>query len=53
MSISARGHHSPNLHFIRGEIIEISGVLTQADWQNPHTQLASRERHKTAAKSYG
>jgi len=33
-------HHSPNLHFIRGEIVEISGVLTQADWQNPHTQLA-------------
>ncbi len=33
-------HHSPNLHFIRGEIVEITGVLTQADWQNPHTQLA-------------
>jgi hypothetical protein len=33
-------HHSPNLHFIRSEIVEITGVLTQASWQNPHTQLA-------------
>jgi hypothetical protein len=33
-------HHSPNLHFIRGEIVEIDGILTAAEWQNPHTQLA-------------
>lgn len=39
-SFAAQAHHSPNLHFIRGEVIEIDGVLTQADWQNPHTQLA-------------
>jgi hypothetical protein len=39
-SHAAHSHHSPNLHFIRGEIVEIGGVLTAADWQNPHTQLA-------------
>ncbi|MFL2546720.1 MAG: DUF6152 family protein [Candidatus Rariloculaceae bacterium] len=38
--LAAQAHHSPNLHFIRGEIVEIGGVLTEADWQNPHTQLA-------------
>ena len=33
-------HHSPNLHFLRGEIVEIDGILSAAEWQNPHTQLA-------------
>ncbi len=40
LSPAVLAHHSPNLHFVRSEIVEIDGVLTQADWQNPHTQLA-------------
>ena len=40
VSFAAQAHHSPNLHFIRGDVVEIDGILTQADWQNPHTQLA-------------
>ena len=40
ISVSVPAHHSPNLHFDREDIVEISGQLTQADWLNPHTQLA-------------
>ena len=40
LALAAEAHHSPNLHFIRGDIVEIAGELTRADWQNPHTQLA-------------
>ena len=40
LTTATQAHHSPNLHFDRGDIVEISGTLTQADWQNPHTQLA-------------
>ena len=40
MSVGVQAHHSPNLHFDRENIVEISGQLTQADWQNPHTQLS-------------
>jgi hypothetical protein len=40
ISVSVQAHHSPNLHFDRDDIVEISGKLTQADWQNPHTQLS-------------
>jgi len=43
-SSAAYTHHSPNLHFIRTDIVEIDGVLTRADWQNPHTQLAVTTR---------
>jgi hypothetical protein len=39
ISVSADAHHSPNLHFDRGDIVEISGTLTEVSWRNPHTTL--------------
>jgi hypothetical protein len=38
-SVTVQAHHSPNLHFDRSNIIEITGRLTDIDWQNPHTQF--------------
>lgn len=32
-------HHSPNIHFDRNDIVEIEGMLTEVDWQNPHIHL--------------
>jgi hypothetical protein len=39
LSASATAHHSPNVHFDRSDVVEISGVLTEITWQNPHTLL--------------
>ena len=36
---TAVAHHSPNLHFDRGDVAEISGTLTEVRWRNPHTTL--------------
>ena len=38
-SLSAVAHHSPNVHFDRNEVVEIEGLLTEVDWQNPHIRL--------------
>ena len=35
----ALAHHSPNLHFDRNDIAEISGTISSAAWRNPHTEL--------------
>ncbi len=42
VSLTVQAHHSPNLHFDRSNIVEITGQLTEIDWQNPHTQLTVR-----------
>lgn len=42
ISLVAVAHHSPNVHFDRGDIVEISGRLAEIQWQNPHTLLISR-----------
>ncbi len=39
ISLVAVAHHSPNVHFDRGDIVEISGRLAEIQWQNPHTLL--------------
>jgi hypothetical protein len=39
LSVTVQAHHSPNLHFDRSNIVQITGQLTDIDWQNPHTQL--------------
>lgn len=39
LPVSASAHHNPNVHFDRNEVVEISGVLTELKWQNPHVQL--------------
>ena len=36
---SVAAHHSPNVHFDRGNIVEIAGTLTEVSWRNPHTTL--------------
>ncbi len=36
---TAVAHHSPNLHFDRRDVVEISGTLTEVRWRNPHTTL--------------
>ena len=36
---TAVAHHSPNLHFDRGDVAEISGTLIEVRWRNPHTTL--------------
>ena len=38
-SVAAGAHHSTNLYFDRGDVIEIAGTLTQVEWRNPHTLL--------------
>ena len=38
-SLNAAAHHSPNLHFDRGDVAEISGELVNVAWRNPHTEL--------------
>ena len=39
LSLNAGAHHSPNVHFDRGDIVEITGTLTEIEWRNPHTLL--------------
>ena len=39
VAATAAAHHSPNIHFDRGDIVEISGTLSSVTWQNPHTLL--------------
>ena len=39
LPVSASAHHNPNVHFDRDDVVEISGVLTELKWQNPHVQL--------------
>ena len=39
LSAVAGAHHSPNVHFDRGDIVEIAGTLTEIEWRNPHTLL--------------
>jgi len=38
-SLTAGAHHSPNVHFDRSDIVEITGTLTEIEWRNPHTLL--------------
>ncbi len=38
-SAAAGAHHSTNLYFDRGDVVEIAGTLTQVEWRNPHTLL--------------
>ena len=35
----ASAHHSPNVHYDLGQIVEIEGELTEIAWRNPHVQL--------------
>jgi hypothetical protein len=51
LTTATQAHHSPNLHFDRGDIVEIAGTLTQAYWQNPHTQLAVRSTDENGEES--
>ena len=37
--MQASAHHSPNVHFDRSDVQEISGTLTDVGWRNPHVQL--------------
>ena len=39
LSAPAGAHHSTNLYFDRGDVVEIAGILTQVEWRNPHTLL--------------
>ncbi len=39
LAATAAAHHSPNLHFDRGDVAEISGTLIEVSWRNPHTTL--------------
>ena len=39
-SMQASAHHSPNVHFDRSDVQEISGTLTDVEWRNPHVQLS-------------
>ncbi len=39
LSAAAGAHHSPNVHFDRGDVVEIAGTLTEIEWRNPHTLL--------------
>ena len=39
LSAAAGAHHSPNVHFDRGDVLEIAGSLTEIEWRNPHTLL--------------
>jgi len=39
LALVAEAHHSPNVHFDRGDVVEISGTLTDVQWKNPHTVL--------------
>ncbi len=39
LSPIAVAHHSPNLHFDRDDVVEITGTLTEVTWRNPHTTL--------------
>ena len=39
LAASAAAHHSPNVHFDRGDVVEISGTLKEINWRNPHTTL--------------
>ncbi len=39
LSLNAGAHHSPNVHFDRGDVVEIAGTLAEIQWQNPHTLL--------------
>ncbi len=36
---SGSAHHSTNVHFDGDDVVEIAGVLTEVQWQNPHVQL--------------
>lgn len=38
-SLPASAHHSPNVHFDRNDVQEISGTLVSIEWVNPHVQL--------------
>jgi len=38
-SVSAAAHHSPNLHFDRSDIAEVTGEIVDVAWRNPHTEL--------------
>ncbi|MED5535120.1 MAG: DUF6152 family protein [Pseudomonadota bacterium] len=38
-SASAVAHHSPNLHFDRNEVTEVSGEISEVAWRNPHTEI--------------
>lgn len=39
LPMSASAHHSPNVHFDRNDVQEISGTLASIEWVNPHVQL--------------
>ena len=39
LAAAAAGHHSPNVHFDRGDVVEITGTLIEVNWRNPHTTL--------------
>jgi len=39
LSDSGSAHHSAAVHFDRNNVVEIVGVLTEVQWQNPHVQL--------------
>jgi len=39
LPLAVGAHHSPNVHFDRGDVVEISGTLTSVEWKNPHTLL--------------
>ena len=36
----ASAHHSPNVHFDRNDVQEISGTLIAIEWGNPHVQMS-------------
>ena len=38
--MQAPAHHSPNVHFDRSNVLEISGTITDVEWRNPHVQLS-------------
>lgn len=35
----AAAHHSPNLHFDRSDIAEVTGEIIDVAWRNPHTEI--------------
>ena len=39
LSTGALAHHSPNLHFDRSDIAEVTGEIVDVAWRNPHTEI--------------
>ncbi len=39
LSTGVLAHHSPNLHFDRDDIAEVTGDITDVAWRNPHTEI--------------